>query len=58
METDTDAENVLHVFAELTRIHGEIEVIRRRLQCLQQSADTSSLSIELIPYVTTQPILN
>jgi len=56
METATDTENVLDVFAELTRIRGDIEVIRGRLQYLQQSADTSSISIELIPDVVTQPI--
>ncbi len=56
METATDTENVLDVFNELTRIRGDIEVIRGRLQYLQQSADTSSISIELIPDVATQPI--
>jgi hypothetical protein len=56
MEDASDTEDVLNVFTELTRIRSEIEVIRGRLQYLQQSADTSSISIELIPDVATQPI--
>jgi hypothetical protein len=56
LEMATDTEDVLNVFNELTRIRGEIEVIQGRLQYLQQSADTSSISVELIPDVATQPI--
>ena len=56
MESATDTEDVLNVFNQLTRIRSDIEVIRGRLQYLQQSADTSSISIELIPDVATQPI--
>ncbi|HEY69983.1 MAG TPA: DUF4349 domain-containing protein [Anaerolineae bacterium] len=56
MEGATETEDVLDVFAELTRIRSEIEVIKGRLQYLEQSADTSSISIELIPDVATQPI--
>ncbi|MGD8812839.1 MAG: DUF4349 domain-containing protein [Anaerolineales bacterium] len=56
MEGATETEDVLNVFAELTRIRSEIEVIKGRLQYLQQSADTSSISIELIPDIVTQPI--
>jgi hypothetical protein len=56
MEGATKTEDVLDVFAELTRIRSEIEVIKGRLQYLQQSADTSSISIELIPDIATQPI--
>jgi hypothetical protein len=56
LEGATDTEDVLDVFAELTRIRSEIEVIKGRLQYLQQSAETSSISIELIPDVVTQPI--
>jgi len=56
MESATETEDVLNVFNELTRIRGEIEVIKGQLQYLQQSADTSSISIELIPDVATQPI--
>lgn len=56
MGSATKTEDVLDVFAQLTQIRGEIEVIRGRLQYLQQSAETSSISIELIPDVATQPI--
>lgn len=56
METATETEDVLNVFNELTRIRGEIEIIKGQLQYLQQSADTSSISIELIPDIATQPI--
>ncbi len=56
MEGATETEDVLDVFAELTRIRSEIEVIKGRLQYLEQSAETSSISIELIPDVVTQPI--
>jgi hypothetical protein len=56
MDSATDTEDVLDVFAQLTQIRGEIEVIRGRLQYLEQSAETSSISIELIPDVATQPI--
>jgi hypothetical protein len=56
MGSATDTEDVLNVFAQLTQIRGEIEVIRGRLQYLREAADTSSISIELIPDVVTQPI--
>ncbi len=56
MASATKTEDVLRVFEELRRIREEIEVIRGRLQYLEQSARLSAISVELKPDVATQPL--
>lgn len=52
----TRTEDVLRVFEELRRVREEIEVLRGRIQYLEQSARLSSISVELVPDVATQPL--
>jgi hypothetical protein len=51
-----DVEAALAVQAELERIQTDIEVIKGRMQYLEQSAAMSSVSIELTPDELAQPI--
>ncbi len=56
MASAVKTEDVLRVFEDLRRVREEIEVIRGRIQFLEQSARLSSISVELIPDVAAQPI--
>ncbi len=51
-----DTEAALSVYAELERIQTDIEVIKGRMQYLEQSAAMSSVTIELTPDELAQPI--
>lgn len=51
-----DTEAALSVYAQLERIQTEIEVIKGRMQYLEQSAAMSSVSISLTPDELAQPI--
>jgi hypothetical protein len=51
-----EIEDVLAVLNELRRVREEIEVLRGRIQYLEQSARLSSISVELLPDVTSQPL--
>jgi hypothetical protein len=51
-----DTEAALSVYAELERIQTDIEVIKGRMQYLEQSAAMSSVTIELTPDELVQPI--
>jgi hypothetical protein len=56
LEEAEDTEAMLEVYAQLERIQTEIEVIKGRMQYLEQSAAMSSVSIELTPDALAQPI--
>jgi hypothetical protein len=49
-------EDVLAVLNQLRQVRQEIEVIQGRIQYLQESAKLSSISVDLIPDVATQPL--
>ncbi|RMG98177.1 MAG: DUF4349 domain-containing protein [Chloroflexi bacterium] len=49
-------EEALAVNAELSRLEGEIEVIKGRMQYLSQSAAYSTISVHLTPDVLAQPL--
>ncbi len=49
-------EEALEVNQELSRLEGEIEVIKGRMQYLEQSSAYSMISIELTPDVLSQPL--
>jgi chromosome segregation ATPase len=51
-----EIEDVLAVLNELRRVREEIEVLRGRIQYLEQSARLSSISVELLPDVASQPL--
>ena len=51
-----DVEEALAVNQELSRLEGEIEVIKGRMKYLEQSAAFSTVSIELTPDILSQPI--
>ncbi|HEX6386594.1 MAG TPA: DUF4349 domain-containing protein [Anaerolineae bacterium] len=51
-----DVEDALAVNQELSRLEGEIEVIKGRLQYLSQSAAFSTITVQLTPDVLAQPI--
>ena len=54
---DTDnVEEALAVNVELSRLEGEIEVIKGRMQYLSQSAAYSTVSVEIYPDAVAQPI--
>jgi len=56
MDTATKTQDVLAVYNELVRVRGEIEMVRGQMQYYEESAAFSSISVELIPDVATQPI--
>jgi hypothetical protein len=56
LEEAEDTEAALAVYTELERIQTEIEVIKGRMQYLEQSAAMSSVTIELIPDELVRPI--
>jgi hypothetical protein len=56
MEDSTDTEATLAVLQELRQVRGEIEVLQGRIQYLEQSSRLSSVSVDLIPDVATQPL--
>jgi hypothetical protein len=49
-------EELLQAEAQLTQREAEIESIKGRMQYLSQSAALSSISIELSPYILSQPV--
>jgi hypothetical protein len=49
-------EEALAVNQELSRLEGEIEVIKGRMQYLSQSAGFSTISINLTPDIAAQPL--
>ncbi|MFL7870159.1 MAG: DUF4349 domain-containing protein, partial [Anaerolineales bacterium] len=54
-ETKT-VEEALQVNSELSRLEGEIEVIKGRMKYLEQSSAYSMISIDLTPDVLSQPL--
>ena len=51
-----EIEDVLAVLSELRRVREEIEIIRGRIQYLEQSSRLSSINVELLPDVASQPL--
>ncbi len=56
MEQAQDTEDVLRVFQDLRQVREEIEVIKGRIQYLEQSARLSAISVDLLPDVAERPI--
>ncbi len=56
MEDAYSTEDVLRVYQELTNVRQEIEVIKGRMQYLEQSAALSAISVDLIADAAVQPI--
>ncbi len=56
MEDAYKTEDVLRVYNQLTSVRQEIEVIKGRMQYLEQSAALSSISVELIADAAVQPV--
>ena len=51
-----DVEDALAVNQELSRLEGEIEVLKGRIKYLSQSAAFSTVTIDLTPDILSQPI--
>lgn len=51
-----DVEDALAVNQELSRLEGEIEVLKGRINYLERSAAYSTVSIDLTPDILSQPI--
>jgi hypothetical protein len=51
-----DPEDVLAIFDELTYYRGEIELVKGRMQYLEESAALSSISVEIVAKESLQPI--
>jgi hypothetical protein len=51
-----DVEGALAVNQELSRLEGEIEVIKGRMQYLSQSASFSTITVNLTPDALSQPL--
>ena len=51
-----NVEDALAVNQELSRLEGEIEVLKGRMKYLEQSAAFSTVSIDLTPDILSQPI--
>lgn len=56
LEDARDVEDALAVNAELSRLEGEIEAVRGRIQYLEQSAAFSTINVRIIPDALAQPI--
>lgn len=56
MASAKKTEEVLQVYNELTRVRGEIELIKGQMKYYEQAAALSAISIELIADAATQPI--
>ncbi|MFQ5408583.1 MAG: DUF4349 domain-containing protein [Anaerolineales bacterium] len=56
MDGARKTEDVLAVYNQLVEVQGQIEVIKGQMQYFEQSARLSSVSIQLIPNVATEPI--
>ena len=56
MSSLTKAEDVLRVYETLRQVRQEIEIIKGRMQYLEQSSRLSAISIELLPDVVSQPL--
>jgi hypothetical protein len=56
MEEAQDPQDVLDVFGELTYYRGEIEVVKGRMQYLEESVALSAISVEIVAKESIQPI--
>ncbi len=56
LDDATRVEDALAVNAELSRLEGEIAVIKGRMQYLEQSSAFSSITVNVIPDELSQPI--
>ena len=56
LDESRNVEEALAVNQELSRLEGEIEVIKGRMQFLSQSASFSTISVHLTPDEASQPI--
>lgn len=56
MEEAKDPQDVLDIFDELTYYRGEIEVVKGRMQYLEESASLSAISVEIVAKESLQPI--
>lgn len=56
MDQAQDTEDVLDVFDELTYYRGEIEVVKGRMKYLEESADLSAITVEIIAKESIQPV--
>ncbi|MDX1435504.1 MAG: DUF4349 domain-containing protein [Anaerolineales bacterium] len=56
MEDANRSEDVLNVFNQLTGVREQIEVLKGRIQYLEQSAAFSAISVELIADAAVQPL--
>lgn len=56
MEQAQDPEDVLAIFDELTYYRGEIEVVKGRMKYLEESADLSAISVDILSKESLQPI--
>lgn len=56
LDETRNVEEALAVNVELSRLEGDIEVIKGRMQFLEQSAAFSTLTVHITPDVLSQPI--
>lgn len=56
LDETKDVEEALAVNQELSRLEGEIEILKGRIKYLEQSSAFSTVSIDLTPDILSQPI--
>ena len=56
MEEAQDPEDVLNIFDELTYYRGEIEVVKGRMQYLEESVALSAITVNIVAKESIQPI--
>jgi hypothetical protein len=56
MEDANRTEDVINVFNQLTQVRGEIEIIKGRMQYLEQSSAFSAITVDLIADAAAQPL--
>ena len=57
LEKSVDVEDILRIYDSLSRVRGEIEQIKGRMQYLEQTSSMSLISVYLKPEATDKPLV-
>ena len=57
LEKATDVDDILRIYDSLSRVRGEIEQIKGRIQYLERTSSMSLISVNLEPVTTTKPLV-
>ncbi len=57
LEKAEDVDDILRIYDSLSRVRGEIEQIKGRMQYLERTSSMSLISVHLEPVATTKPLV-